>query len=296
MISVRVPATSANLGPGFDCLGMALGIYNTFEISTNTDRLSIEADGINNNLYCNEDNLVYKSMKRLYREAGEQIPPLKIIEKIGIPISRGLGSSASCIIGGLLAANEMLKKPFNKDKLLKIAADIEGHPDNVAPALLGGFVVSSSTSDGIKCIKHEISRKLKFIVMIPDFTLSTEKARSVLPSSISRADGVFNISRACMLVSCLVTGDMENIKYAVQDRLHQPYRLKLIPGGEAIFNNAYELGCKAIFLSGSGPTLMGIVDSHEAIENMKRFCSSLEASWDIRIIDTDNLGAVVKII
>lgn len=291
MISVRVPATTANLGPGFDCLGMTLDIYNTFKVSEDTGGLVIETGYADEYIDKDEDNLVFRAIKRLYEEAGKKIPGLKIIEEISIPISRGLGSSASCIVGGLVAANEMLGRPFGNDKLLELATELEGHPDNVAPALLGGFVISSMDKTGVRYFRHDMGSNVKLLAMIPDFTLNTSKARSVLPDTVSLKDAVFNISRSCLLVSSLLTGDLKNISYAVDDRLHQPYRLGLIKDGEYVLNSAYKSGCRAVFISGSGPTLMALSDSFDAANEIEKHLTHLETKWKVKRVYADNTGA-----
>lgn len=294
MISVRVPATTANLGPGFDCLGMALNIYNTIEIYDDVDKLIIESSHTNENIEQNEDNLIYKSFKKLYDDVGEKIPPIRIVQNINIPISRGLGSSAACIIGGLVGANELLKRPVDKKRILELANEIEGHPDNVAPALLGGLVVSTSVDGEVKYVQHPVNSSINFMALIPDFTLSTKVARGVLPSVISYKDAIFNVGRSSLLTASLITGNLDNIRYAVEDKLHQPYRLSLIKDAEKIYDAAYKNGVDALFISGSGSTLMGIVSSSEAVDKMNSFCSNLDSKWEIRLINADNDGVQVK--
>lgn len=293
MISIKVPATSANIGPGFDCLGLALNIYNIFEISEDTDRLVIEADNPNIDIKKNEENLVYISIARLYKEAGKAVPPLRIMERVGIPVGRGLGSSAACIIAGLAAANRLLGDIFNKDKIIELAAELEGHPDNVSPALLGGLVISITTDKGIKYIHYNVGRNLKLMALIPDFTLSTHDARKILPPVINFKDAVFNVGRSSLLTAALITGNLKDIRYAVEDRLHQPYRLKLIPDSEVLFKTAYELGCDAFFISGSGSTLMSVVSDEGIIPEMQKLCSSLETKWRILPVEIDNTGAQI---
>lgn len=294
MISITIPATTANIGPGFDCLGMALNLYNSIEIYEDVDKLTIEIDGVSSEIDSDENNLIYIAIKRLYSEVSKRVPPIRIVEKVNIPISRGLGSSAACIIGGLMAANVLLGSPFGKDRILDIANEMEGHPDNITPALLGGFVISAVTDSGIRYIRHSVDSNLKLIAMIPDFTLQTSKARSVLPQVVDYKDAVFNVGRSSLLTASLITGNLDNIRYAVEDKLHQPYRLNLIPDGEKLYTAAYENGADAFFISGSGSTLMAVVSQDEVLEKMKGFCKGLSTNWEVRTLQVDNCGIKVS--
>lgn len=295
MIRVKVPATTANLGPGFDCLGMALNLYNIIEVEINddADNILIETSSEDVKIEKGEDNLIYKSIKYLFDYTGARVPPLKISQKINIPISRGLGSSAACIVGGLVAANEILKRPFDSMELLNLASQLEGHPDNVAPALLGGLVVSVQEGDEVKYVRHPIDKGIKLMALIPDVTLSTREARAVLPSAVSYKDAVFNVGRASLLTASLITGNLDNIRYAVGDRLHQPYRLKLIPHGETIRNEIYNNGGDAFFISGSGSTLMAVVSREETVKRMSEFVMGLDGKWDVRLLHADNNGVQI---
>ena len=239
-VSVKVPATTANIGPGFDCLGMALPIYNTITIEetvlpgTGVD-INVIADGASvdelalEHIPLDENSLVYKAVEVLYNSIGQTPSELKITIKSGIPVARGLGSSASVIIGALMAANELLGKPADEPALLSIACEIEGHPDNITPALVGGLVISSQEEDGAV-----VYRKLNWpeewavTVCVPDFELSTDIARSVLPAEVPIKDAVFNAQRMGMFVHAVNNADKELMKIALKDKLHQPYRMKLI--------------------------------------------------------------------
>lgn len=291
MITVKVPATSANLGPGFDCLGLALSLYNEVSVEITNDKLFIESLNDTDVVDKDENNLIYKSIKVIYDKLNKEIPPLHIIEKPVIPISRGLGSSAACIVSGLLLGNELLNKPFDKNELLKFATELEGHPDNVAPALFGGFVVSIVENNDVLYIKSPVNKDIKFMIMVPHYQLSTKEARGVLPQSISLKDAVFNISRASFITACFLKSDFNKIKYSSGDKIHQPYRIKLIPDGERVFNKALELGCAAVFISGSGSTLLGVVEDSLIKDKMTEYCSNLSYKWDINILSADNLGA-----
>ncbi len=294
MIKIKVPATTANIGPGFDCLGMALNLYNIIEVHKDVDRLTIETNLQNSGIHTDESNLIYIAMKRLFEEAKYEIPPVRIVENINIPLSRGFGSSAACIVAGLVGANEMLGKHFSKEKLLEIAAEIEGHPDNVSPALLGGFVVSTKTKDGVKYVKSNVNKDIMLLAVIPDFEMSTKDARNILPSVLNYGDAVSNIGFSSLLTASLITGNMDNIKYTIEDRIHEPYRLKLIPHSEDIKKKAYEFGADAFFLSGSGSTLMSLISNESIYDNMKHYLSSVGLKWDIKILNPDNIGVVVE--
>jgi homoserine kinase len=293
MIRVRVPATSANMGPGFDSLGIALNLYNEFEFRELEDGLKF--NGMPKE-FCNEKNIIYQAMKHCFDKAGYKIKGLEISEnKQDVPVSRGLGSSSTCIVGGLVGANEILGKKFSDDELLEMAVEIEGHPDNVAPALLGGMVVAIVDENKTFYDKVNVKKGIKFVSIVPNFRLSTEKARKVLPKEISLKDGVYNVSRAALMVSSLSSGKFELIKYACKDAFHQNYRSKLIPGFEEVYNKSYELGAWGCYLSGAGPTIMAIID-----EKDERFSNKLEEflkekglEWDILELSLDNAGATI---
>ena len=293
MIKVRVPATSANMGPGFDSLGLGLSLYNEFEF--NEIESGLKFNGIPEE-FCNEENIIYKAMKYCFDKAGYKFKGLEISEiKQDVPISRGLGSSSTCIVGGLVGANEILGKKFSEDELLDMAVEIEGHPDNVAPALLGGMVVAIYEENKTFYDKVNIKGGLKFIAVVPNFRLSTEKARSVLPKSITLKDGVYNVSRAALMVASFTSGKYELIKYACKDAFHQNYRSKLIPGFEKVYNKSYELGALGCYLSGAGPTIMVIIDEKdERFSNkLEKFLNEENLQWDILELSLDSEGATI---
>ena len=258
MINIKIPATSANLGAGFDALGLALNYYNYVEMEE-SDVIDIaSSDDIP--VPCDERNLIYLSAKDLYAVCGRKLEGLKLRQTNNIPMARGLGSSSACIIAGLVGANRMLGDPLTKDDLVDLAAQIEGHPDNTAPALLGGIVTAVFDGRKVHWVKQEVYTKLKFVAMIPDFELKTEEARACLPKEVSHKDAVYNLSRAALFSASLLTGKFENLRTAVHDKLHQPYRMELIPGCREVFDIAYTHGAYASYISGAGPTVMSIVD------------------------------------
>lgn len=289
MINVKIPATTANVGPGFDCLGIALNIYNNFFVEEIEDGLIIEGC---DDEYCNEDNLIYKSMKKCFKKIGYKHKGIRIKIENDIPISRGLGSSASCVLGGVIGANKIAGNKLTRDEILKISSEIEGHPDNVAPALLGGMVTSIKEGDDIYCSKINISKGLKFCALIPDFKLSTEKSRAVLPNEIPYKDGVFNVGRVSLMVSALINGQFDLIKLACKDNLHQKYRGSLIKNYDDIIMKCKDLDSVGVFLSGAGPTIMVMLKENDMnfYYKIKEYTSMLDNKWSIKELNIDNEG------
>lgn len=293
MTLIKVPATSANIGPGYDVLGIALNLYNTYkfqEIQTGLELIGFEEE------YSNRENLVYTSMLKVFDEIGYRPKGIRIIADMQIPNSRGLGSSAACILGGVLGANYLAGQPLSKDKLFKVAVDIEGHPDNIAPALFGGLVTSIKDGEEIYYNHVDVSKGLKFIALIPDFTLSTKKSREVLPKEISHLDGVYNTGRVALLLSALSNGRFDLLSHALKDRFHQPYRGKLIEGFHGIVSRCEEFGSLGVYLSGAGPTIMAIVEENNDIfsEKMKEHFSSTGFNWDVKNLNIDLEGAICE--
>ena len=293
MLRIRIPASTANLGSGFDSVGIALNLYNYIEIGAAPGCDISSADG--SEVPTGEDNLIYLSAKKVYEKAGLPFRGLKIIEENNVPFARGLGSSSACIVGGVFGANEILGRPFTKDELLDIAAEIEGHPDNVSPALLGGFTANAMEEKNVRYVKADVSEKLVFAAFVPPFELKTADARAVMPKEVSLKDSVFNLSRSAVLSASFLSGKYENLKTACEDKLHQPYRIPLIPGGEKIIEESYKNGALASYISGAGSTMMAIFDceKEKAEEIAKEILSSGEfEGWKYFILNADNSGAV----
>lgn len=295
MIKIRIPATSANIGPGFDSIGLAVNFYNEVTMEEH-DGLHIESqDGVA--VPTDETNLVYSTAKRLYEMCGVTFRGLKIGQVNNIPFARGLGSSSACIIGGLKGANCLMGNPVSDVELINIAAGIEGHPDNTTPALTGGLVTSVLAGSRVYYVKQEIKNDLQFVALIPDFELKTSEARAVLPNEIARRDGVFNLSRAALMSVSLYSGNYQNLRVAAEDRIHQPYRLGLIKGGMEAMEACYNHGAYAAFISGAGSTIMAIV-SAEISDFAKRISSSLENlglnGWRVHTMAIDNTGTVIE--
>ncbi len=256
---VIVPATSANLGPGFDCLGLALSLYNRIRV-TPAGRLGIQVQGEGKG-YLPEDsnNLVFRAALHLFRQVGCSPPPLSIVMHNGIPPGRGLGSSSAAIVGGLLLANRLVRTPLSQPQLLNLACRLEGHPDNVVSALCGGLVVSACWDDQVTALSFPFPEDLQLVACIPNFQLSTRKARQALPQVVSHDDAVFNTSRASLLLASLLQRRYELLSLATEDRLHQPYRLSLIPGAAEACCSARQAGAAAAMISGAGPSLLALV-------------------------------------
>ncbi|MDA8336910.1 MAG: homoserine kinase [Peptococcaceae bacterium] len=260
MVRVKVPATTANLGSGFDCLGMALELHNTVEMSLAAG-LSIDVQGEGEkDIARDERNVVYQAAVRLFRQAGLPVPGLKIRLVNQIPVARGLGSSAAAVVGGLMAANRLAGGAVQAREIMSIATAMEGHPDNVAPALLGGLVIAVPVDGEIKCIKLDLPPELRVVCAVPDFTLSTRLAREALPHEVNLSDAVYNLGRVALLVAGLMKGELELLNVAMEDRLHQPYRYSLVPGMKKVLAAARLAGARGTALSGAGPSLVALAD------------------------------------
>lgn len=287
-VTVKTPATIANLGPGFDSFGLALPLYNIVSVEeTVLPGSGIEINIINekNNENTNladvptdKNNIVYKAIELLYNFIGQSPNELKINIKTQIPISRGLGSSASVIVGGLIAANELLGRPADEKVLMSIATEIEGHPDNITPAFVGGMTMASWEEDGsVLYRKLPWNDEWKLMVCIPDYELNTEISRSVLPKEVSMKDAVYNLKRTAMFVEALHTKDEELLKLALKDKLHQPYREKLVPGMSEIVSNLKHVnGVIGTVLCGAGPAIL-IIYNGIGVSEIKEVVTS---SWN----------------
>ncbi|MGN0550676.1 MAG: homoserine kinase [Acutalibacteraceae bacterium] len=297
MIRIKVPATSANLGSGFDSLGLALSLYNQvwMEEYDGVDISSKDDTAIPKG----KENLIYWSAEYLYRECGKVLPGLKIIQENNIPMTRGLGSSSACIVAGLLGANRFLGNPLSLNELENMAMKIEGHPDNTTPALTGGLVTSAMDCGRIYSVTVPVASNIRFAVFIPPFELKTEIARGVLPESYSRSDAVFNLSRSALMTAALFSGSLENLRVAVDDRLHQPYRKKFIPGIDDVFRLTYELGSFGTYISGAGPSIISIIDDNSEKTFELHAMNALKEKgidgWQFKILKTDDDGAKIII-
>ena len=299
-IRVLVPATTANCGPGFDCLGMACTLYNEVTVKAHYGQsglvMCVQGEG-EAFISKGKDNLFYKALQCVFSMAGEPIPALEIVMTNRIPLSRGLGSSAAAIASGLAAANALLQNSvLNDQQLLALATEMEGHPDNVAPALFGGVTVSIMDGQNPYTQQLPIEIPLRMVVAIPDFHLATKKAREVLPQTVPLQDAVYNVSRAAWLVAKLVVGDAESLGLGFGDRLHQPYRQPLIPGMEGVLAAARREGALGAVLSGAGPCLMAFAtEKEEAIgEAMVEAFAKANITSHYLILDLDHQGCQVE--
>lgn len=301
-VRVRVPGTSANCGPGFDCLGLACTVYNDLELRlTREPGLSITMTGEGaTNIPCDNRNIVWRSAQYLLEKAGKdkEYRGAVIHMENRVPLSRGLGSSATAIVAGLTAANALIGNPFNRREILQFATDIEGHPDNVAPAIFGGFTVNAVTNGRVDCFSFLPRFRMKFVVAVPNFPLSTRMARKVLPTEVPMKDAIFNIGRASMLVAALTRGNERYLRLGLDDALHQPYRAELIPGMYDVFKAARRAGAVGATLSGAGPCLIAyVLERRHAEEAVGK--AMLEAfrkhDVDARILtlDLDTHGAQI---
>lgn len=260
-VRVQVPATSANCGPGFDCLGLALELYNefTFTYHEEAKAYSYDFSGFGAELLRQEDpkkNLIGLAMEQVFAKAGEPIRYGHITSATMIPPSRGLGSSSTAIVGGLLLANGLVRNPLSKDDLLVIANRMEGHPDNVAPAIFGNLCCSAAEGERVYSSVITVPENLYFAVVVPEILVSTEYARSVLPQHIPYKEAVRNVAHASLFVSSMITNQLDNLRIALQDFLHVPYRKTLIPHCDQVFAVAKEKGAYGATISGSGSTLI----------------------------------------
>lgn len=265
-LTVTVPATSANLGPGFDCLGLALGLYNTVEVTAREAGMLVTVEGEGQGIIAvDERNMMVQAMQRLSDQVGQPLPGLHLRQVNRIPVTSGLGSSAAAVLAGLLAANQLLGEQLSREEVLDLAVAIEGHPDNMAPALYGGLVMANRDGERLLVERLPVA-DLHVAVVVPDFALLTVEARAALPPHVPFADAVFNLGRLGLLLRALAEGDYEQLATAMQDRLHQPYRLPLVPGMAAAFDAARAADAHGVAISGAGPGVIAFApDGHEAI-------------------------------
>ncbi|WP_054956365.1 homoserine kinase [Paenibacillus dakarensis] len=271
-VRIRVPASTANLGPGFDTLGMALSLYAWIEMKEE-DRTSFQLFGDEmKGVPEDKSNLIYQVAQMVFEEAGISVPELSISMYSEIPLTRGLGSSASAIVGALAAANALIGSPLPPSKLFDMATNLEKHPDNVGASLFGGIIAAAWDGSHADYVRIEPPADMQTLVVIPDFQLSTSKARDVLPKQLSLSDAVYNISRSSLMTAALASGRLDLIGAAMRDRIHQPYRAGLVPGMARILDEAPNRGALGVALSGAGPTLIALIErGDERIEALQTY-------------------------
>lgn len=289
MVKVRVPATSANLACGFDTLGIAYKKYNTlsFELA---DTLSFSGCPEE---FRNEDNLAWLGFKAVYEHIGKTAPAVHIDIQADIPVCRGLGSSAALIAGGAVGANALSGAGLSQMELLSIVTPIEGHPDNLAPALLGGLTASMMDKGEAFSVAYPVNPELFFTVLFPDYTLSTHLSRGALPKTVPHGDAVFNLSRLSVLPKAMELGDENLIARALTDKLHQPYRRPLIHGIDDVEKCANELGCHAVCVSGAGPSILCVSRDRAFAAKLAEKVKMLEHNWTVLDLTVDPDGAKV---
>ncbi|WP_100065925.1 homoserine kinase [Miniphocaeibacter massiliensis] len=294
MLKISVPASSANLGPGFDVLALSFKLYNIFTFEKN-DKLEIISDFEE---YNNENNLVYKTMKQVFEEFGKTPSPLKINVGSDIPLSRGLGSSATCILAGVIAANYYLGNKMTNYDIYKKAIEIEGHCDNITSQFYGGLSMSLKENGEVYYKKMNVPKGMKCTALIPDFTLETKIAREVLPKEVTMQDAVFNLSHCLLMLNALENSNFKDLKLFFKDKLHQDYRAPLVNNFHEIVNKAYELGAYASFLSGAGPTIMVFRDENdkEFNDKIRLYLDTLKDKWTIVDLEIDNDGTIIEVI
>ncbi|MDA8411481.1 MAG: homoserine kinase [Treponema sp.] len=293
---IGVPATSANLGPGFDALGLALSLRNRFHVQRAEREEILDCE-----VGCDgADNLFLVAARRAAGLVGRELPSLRVRFEASVPVARGLGSSATLIIGGILAARELLgpegAEVLDEGAVLDLAASIEGHPDNTTPAFLGGFAVSVLEGGRTVAIRKALGTGLAFSALVPPFPLETSVARAVLPATVPFADAAANAGRAALVTAAFLSGDWDMLGMAMRDRLHEPWRAPLIPGFEEMKEGARRAGALAVWLSGAGPTVLAASHGGDAAfaRRMDALCATMgPRPWRHLLLEADDAGATV---
>ena len=297
--TARIPASTTNLGPGFDVLGLALQLYSKITLETTETETQVIVNGVDaDKIPSTPEHIAFQAVELVFDRSGSKRPKgFKLEIENGIPAIRGLGGSGTAILGGLLTANALCSTPFSDAELLNFATELEGHPDNVAASLYGGLVVSAQEKTEVYTIRLECPPTLSVVLAIPDFPLSTEQARDVLPTSVGFADAIYNTSRSTLLIASIVTGQFEMLRVAMKDRLHQPYRTSLIPGFNDVANAATAAGALSVALSGAGPTVAAYCLEHTepVAEQMQSAFKKHQIASDIKILKPDADGASIHI-
>ncbi len=294
-IVIKVPATTANLGAGFDTLGLALNLYNQFEIEE-SDKIEIETIPESEYLKNPEKNLFVQVLKTTCEYLGNEFHGVKVKQINNVPVARGLGSSATAIVAGIIASFTANKKNLTDEDFFNIAYKFEPHPDNLVPAWKGGFI-TALINEGKTYYNHIFfPEDLKAVVVIPEFELSTEEARKVLPDKIPLSDGIFNVQRVSLFISALQNRRYDLLKVAMEDKFHQPYRKKLIPNFDKVIQNAYKEGALGASLSGAGSTILALTDKNfESIgKAMVDAFSEVNIKSEYKVLEIDKKGATLQ--
>ncbi len=295
-LTIHVPATTANLGPGFDCLGLALDWWNTIAVEP-ARTFQVKLRGNSQGLPADESNMVVEHIRIFYNHIGARMPTLRVTMTNRIPIGKGFGSSAAALVGGLLAGNALAGTPLTAQEILEMANELEGHPDNVSAAIFGGFTISALDEGRVVCASVEPSEKWRAVVYIPDHALATKTARKILPAEISRRDAVFNIGRAALLAYAFTTQRAHFLNIGTQDRLHQPYRVPLVTGMTEMLDAAREAGANGAALSGAGPSLIAFATSETQAKKIRgaftEAARKLKLKGETKILKLSARGAYV---
>ncbi len=295
-VTVRVPASTTNLGPGFDALGIALSLYNEVRLEERRRGLKIDVEGEGRkSLPRDEENIVFRAVSALYERVGRGLPGLSLHLTNRIPLARGLGSSSAARVGGLLAANHLLGEPLSREELAGMATGMEGHPDNVVPALFGGFTVAALEGGRVLWSRAPLDGRFRFVVAVPEIEVATVEARRVLPESLPHRDAVFNVQRLALLMAALAGGDGKLLSSAMEDRLHQPYRAHLMGPLDEVFRAAREAGALGVSISGAGSSVLAL-----AIEAPEKVGAAMEEAYRDNgigcrslVLEVDGAGALI---
>ncbi len=295
-VIIRVPATTANLGAGFDCIGAALRLYNQFKFSAAAEMTIVASGPEAGRVDKSAANLAYQAFVKLFDHLQQPVPPVKIELELGVPLARGLGSSATAIVGGLLGANVWAGSTCSPTTVMQLAIEMEGHPDNVVPAIMGGCRLAATRGDAWEICDINWHPDVVPVIAIPNFELSTAEARQVLPSSYSRADAVFNIAHLGMMLRGLETGNANWLQTGLADRIHQPYRQALITGYAEVEQAAIAAGAHGLVISGAGPTLLALATPERAAAvatAMREAWTQLGIQPEVQALAIDRQGAQI---
>ncbi|MFQ5709797.1 MAG: homoserine kinase [bacterium] len=297
MVKVRVPASTSNLGSGFDCFGLALQLYLVVQMELLPRGLQIVSGGEGSTqIPTKEDNLVFKAAKKLFDYSGKSLPGLRISTKNEIPLFRGLGSSGAATIAGLLGASQLAHAEVSAQEILTLANELEGHPENAAASFSGGLTINCLAQGRVVYKRVEIEPDLKAVLLIPEVSISTERARRVLPPTVEHSAAVFNLQRSALLAHALVTRDYQTLRIAMQDKLHQPFRKSLIPKYDEFEAVGYENGALGVCISGSGSTILGLTqgDGKALQKAWQKKVAALRADARVLVVGIENWGAQVS--
>lgn len=291
MIKVRVPATSANIGCGFDSLGLALNLYTyfTFEkLESGLEFVGFEEK------FNNENNLVYTSFIYALKKLKKEVGGIRIAINTEVPISRGLGSSSTCVVAGIYGAYAITETPINRDEIFNIATEIEGHPDNVSPAIYGSLTASCICDDmSAVTVNYSVDPRFRFMALVPNFETSTEAARAIMPDTYSKADAIYSSSRLGVVLKAFENYDLKLLKKAMGDKIHEPYRKKIIHEYDEVRNICEKIDSYSFLISGSGSTLLNIYKKSSSLEKVKDKLKKLECEWKVLDLKVDTKGTII---